>query len=614
MCRNYLTSSLRRAKREYFRFKFNSCLYDAKSTWKSINGLIRPNQQRTQNCEISGENGTISDPVQVATKFNEHYSSLPTKLAREIPAVNSDPLDFVDRCPNSFVFFPTDVNEVTNVIQSFKSKGSHTETIPSFMFKHAADIIAPKISVLFNSSVMQGRYPDILKVARVIPIHKSGKKDVVINYRPISTLEFLDKIFERLMYGRLSSFFNKYGIICDEQFGFTKDRSTNDAILRYVQFIRGALGKKLHVLSVMLDFSKAFDTVHHHVLIDKLYKVGIRGNTNNWIRSYLSDRSQYVHVNGVNSPLLPVSSGVPQGSILGPLLFLVYINDMSRCCSKLNFVHFADDTTVFLAGPNLSDLYDDMNSELKLIDLWLCANRLSLNIDKTVYLIHSDCNKASDKQIIIRNVSVKQVKQTKFLGMILDDRLNYRDHILHVCGKLSKSCGILWRLRDFVPAHVLKRIYMCLVFPYLVYCVEVWGRGCRTSYNRLCALQNKCVRLLGGPNVSIVQLYKMNNLLSMNEIHEYFMIVKFYQYYVKQRSRFFKSLILSYQVSHNISTRFKSKECLNFPLVHKSKCLSSFVYTCLKLWNDLPLSIRTVKCLFSFKRTLRNHLMTIGNQ
>lgn len=224
-----------------------------------------------------------------------------------------------------------------------------------------------------------------------------------------------------------------------QQFGFRRGHSTGDALLRYTDAIYEALNCGKSVVSVLLDLSKAFDTVDHNILISKLSKVGIRGSSLQWIESYLSNREQYVEVNGMQSTSLPINIGVPQGSILGPLLFLIYINDMSKCSDKLSFVHFADDTTVSLSGVNVADIIPAINRELVKVDSWLCSNKLSLNLDKTVYMVHSNKIKNSDDQVIIRNKIICNVNKSKFLGIIVDNKLKFKDHVTQVCSKMSKT-------------------------------------------------------------------------------------------------------------------------------------------------------------------------------
>ena len=312
-----LKKSIYIAKKQYYCNKLNSSVNDPKTTWKTLSNILRPNVDRP-NVKLKINDDIISDPLNVSKLFNEYFSSIADTLANNIPPSSSNPIENTNRLQNTFGFLPTDCNEVKNVIISFKSKKSRLNEIPIYAFKYIVDIITPVLASLFNESVTNGIFPACLKVARVVPIHKSGTKTEIKNYRPISTLPFIGKLFERLIHSRLYSFFDKYEVFYENQYGFLKNKSTTDAILRFVDQCYSNFDNKTHLISIFLDFSKAFDTVDHEILFKKLECYGIRGHVLNWIRSYLSDRFQYVEISGIKSPISRVDKGVPQGSIWGP--------------------------------------------------------------------------------------------------------------------------------------------------------------------------------------------------------------------------------------------------------------------------------------------------------
>ena len=241
-----------------------------------------------------------------------------------------------------------------------------------------------------------------------------------------------------------------------------------------------------------MDLRKAFDTVNHDILIKKLESYGIRGNILNWLKSYLSNRTQYVHYNGYDSDKKTVTHGVPQGSILGPLLFILYINDFSRSSDLLLSILFADDTSVFMEGTNYDKVIDIVNKELELINIWLIANKLTVNIKKTHYMMfHRTRIKYNIRDITINGKNVAYTKNTKFLGVIIDNKLTWSDHIIYIKNKISKSIGIILKTRNFLTKNTLRNLYYTFVYPYLIYCVEIWGNTNDIHLDPLIKIQKK---------------------------------------------------------------------------------------------------------------------------
>ena len=320
--RNALTRTLRIAKTVYYCNKFESCRGDIRKTWKNLNYFLRSSKARDNPVEIIQDGRTVNDPKLLPSLFNTYFSEIGEVLERDIPASQASPIDLMgDRNPASCFPYPSTADEVSNIIKSFPVKGCSLESVPIFIFKYLSAELSTLISAIFNQSLSLGIFPDCLKVARVIPVYKGGNKLLVNNYRPISTLPLLSKILEKLMCSRLKSFLNSFKILTDHQFGFRTGTSTSDAVLQFTDFCYDSLNRKQVLAAVFLDFAKAFDTVQHDVLLQKLNHIGVRGVVNSWFASYLHNRSQHVSLANYNSSCLKIKTGVPQGSVLGPLLF-----------------------------------------------------------------------------------------------------------------------------------------------------------------------------------------------------------------------------------------------------------------------------------------------------
>ena len=288
-------------------------------------------------------------------------------------------------------FTPTTRYEIIDIVSTLKNKKSagHDE-INNFILKGVISSIADPLEYIFNESLLTGQVPEQMKIAKVIPLFKKGDHLDTSNYRPISLLSTLSKILERIIYKRTMNFLKTHNVLTNSQFGFRKNHSTIHALLNFVDKVAHAIDDYSHMIGIFLDFSKAFDTINHKILLYKLSHYGIRGKALEWFRNYLSNRKQYVSLNQNNSSMEEIENGVPQGSLLGPLLFIVYINDFSRSSDILSFILFADDSNVFFSHKNPDCLIQTVNSELKKVTQWIRANKLSLNIQKTKYMLFSN--------------------------------------------------------------------------------------------------------------------------------------------------------------------------------------------------------------------------------
>ena len=288
-----------------------------------------------------------------------------------------------------------------------------------------------------------------------------------INYRPVSVLCVVSKIFEKIMYNRVTTFLEMFKILHGNQYRFRKKSSTNVALLTFIDKVIQAIENGEYVIGVFLDFSKAFDTVDHKILLDKLDHYGIRGiSALSWFRSYSSHRFQYVTYNGSQSSQQLIKCGVPQGSILGPLLFLVYINDLCIVCKSTEPVLFADDTNLFSSGSNASSLQDGVNNDLAFIAEWLKVNELSLNIKKTHFMCFSAKNKPSPCiSLQIDGEALAEVNKSKVLGVIIDNKFSWKDYISFVCRKVARGIGDIIKARKVLHNESMK----CLGYSFIYF-------------------------------------------------------------------------------------------------------------------------------------------------
>ena len=362
--------------------------------------------------------------------------------------------------PTNFFMRPTDALEIITITNTLnKKRSSGFDNISTIILCSTIDEIATPLAHIINQSFNTGIVSGNLKTAKVIPIFKSGDNTVLNNYRPISILPAISKVLEKLVCNRLVGFLEENDILYKHQYGFRSKHSTTHPVLKLIKDIADANDKntKYTTLAVFIDLSKAFDTINHDIMLHKLQFYGIRGICNSWFANYLSNRKQFTEIGNYKSSHKYLTTGVPQGSILGPILFLIYINDIKNCTNKLSVLSYADDTTVYLSGPNTNEMIDIMNTELKKLYDWLCANRLSLNIKKTNCCIFSPSSKkyTCNKIVSLNNQTITQIgEQNKddaitFLGIYIDRHLTWKKHINIICSKISKATFVINRVKHF---------------------------------------------------------------------------------------------------------------------------------------------------------------------
>ena len=570
-------------KNNYFKQKFEDCKNDIKTTWKNINYIISKKNRKGFPEYMLDENGRkIFDKLKIADKFNEYFIGTSKSLETNNSAVQLSPMtmdSYLNMSINTeFKFSSINENQLDKIMKDIKTKNSKdVNNLSTSIVKKVYPTIKGTLLNLINQSFEVGKFPDALKIAKVLPIYKKDDKTNFSNYRPISILPAISKIFEKCAHIQLYQYFIENNLLCNSQYGFQKNFSTEMAVTDFIEYIKTEIGKKHLPIGIFLDLSKAFDTVNHSILTHKLNFYGLRDAELNWFKSYLSNRRQYVSIDGVNSELRTIESGVPQGSILGPLLFLIYINDLTYASRYFKTIFFADDSSLgtsicFEKYPaqihrtcNKNGNQALINNELKKVTTWLSVNKLTLNIKKTKFIIFHNpqrqINQINIPKININGHQIEKVTEFNFLGITINENCDCKNHIFYTSKKISKNIGLLSRLKYLIPKHCLKLIYFALVQSYISYGILLWG----FEADKLFKLQKKAIRIITkSPYLAHTEpLFKKEKLLKIEDIFK-ISCLKFYYRLVNNMLP--KNLKKLFTFVNRLSLRHENN--INFNLVH----------------------------------------------
>lgn len=615
--RTLARNTVQLAKNQYYYKAFKSCTKNPLKMWQLINSLAnnKPKSNQIPN-KLSTSNSIISNPKDICETFNTFFSKIGAELANKIPKQHYNHLIQKIQTNNNphflklSVITPATCNEISQIMDKLNTNSSTgIDKINTKAIKCVKNLILENLTKSINKCLITGQFPDTLKIAKVTPIHKSGDKMDPSNYRPISVLPVISKIFEKIMHNRLTEHLNSLNFLYIKQYGFRPKSNTLAATNDLVTSIRNNIDDKKITLGVFIDLQKAFDTVSHDMLLLKLQSIGMCDTALELFKSYLSNRYQIVKINEHQSEPRPVSYGVPQGSILGPLLFLIYINSIHEIGLKGDVTLYADDTSIFYSGQTITSIIKDAQDDLNLLDIWLQSNLLSINASKTNYIIFRAKNKHIDtySDLTINGKVIHRIDKEKYLGLHLDSQLTWKPQIEKIRTKLISLTGALRCFARCLPRKIKYTIYNTMVKPHIDYLIEVWGSAAKTNINKLQISQNKLIKTLFNYDylTSTQKIYKNTNIMTITQAYKYntcILIKKIINKDIHSQILFTKKI---HVVKRN--TRQASNIYLRTPRTNYGK--KNIMFEGAKLYNKLPKDLKEINSINLFKKVLKKHIL-----
>lgn len=611
---NKLSHEIDEKKNAFYRNLFNSYQGNARQQWRVINRMTGGNEKGEIRKVVLDNGEVVENGELICDVINDYFINVANQLSSGEITVHAN---IQSHCLNSFFISATNEDEIVSTILKLKNKKScGVDNISVELIKFVAVEIASPLKHIFNLSFSTGIFPSRFKNSIVIPLLKKTNVFKIDNLRPISLLPTFAKLLEKLMKKRLLQFLDAHKFFNISQFGFTKGRSTEDALSMFVERVYNSINSNKKTTSIFVDFRKAFDMVDKSILLYKLEMAGIRGVANKWFNSYLCERTQIVKINNKFSQARSVNRGVPQGSVLSATLFIIFINDLLNTAFNGQAVAFADDFCLIYSNNNYEAIYDHLNDDLLKLRDWCIDNDMVINVKKTNYINFDMKGRDFVNGVKFHDVQcnsfincgcgiIEKVDSYKYLGVTLDEKMSWEKHISVIYSVIKKSIRTFYYLRNRCDLGMMRQLYFALIHSRINYGIQCWGGSFKNQIDKIRKIQNQFIRLI---------LYKNRRESSFPLFKQLQILPVQHQFVFKVLRDFFKRSGNSDNdniYDHGYETRSYDRNAFRRPKIKKSCFQRSFIYMGPTCFNVLPTNIKQNKNLRSFCRLLKNWLFNM---